>query len=633
MYPSAGLDDWSELLSSLNCRCLNGQLYWIFGIRSEYGGGLMMTGVWYKAGGYTPEGKYLLVQGGSPPGTDSSTDFPEYAANRISMTRFVVFYGDYPAGKIPGTVPVLNAPVIYVLPQIALTLLPLEELTSVLGNTNNYVRYLNPDSNGINGTFYLTDGTNNIYASSDGYTWSVKSTISGAGGITDITYGNGVFVATSKHRISGTASIYVSGDAVSWAEIQVPLSQSDGDLTCVTYGAGTFLACLSDQTGNVTSLYSADGTSWTEVTTLSPATTVKYINSQFIILAKTGQVAASYDAITWTAGDTIIVSSQAFDIAFAPLIGYVATSLGYVYTSLDLTNWQRQNFPETASIVAIEFGAFTFVAVTATGNAYRSPDGKGWMPMVCYGQQKWTGEDSNDYVGHLSAGLTIPAINGTVTATVGDVRAMYMFPGRNLWISDGTHVGSFTVESVPSITTLVLKFTNLTGSSAPGDVIASQAKIRPYFYEKGAIQPIYFRASGQFTRLSFYGFNHAAVYRFYFPGVIQSVTYYPDIGLFIAQGESTADDISWYNAILGQAGTTVSDAAPTAPLPPPSGVPCELLESPGIPSNSNPTGSNTVFWSIKPVNGEYWKPYSPSSPAGRLKSIVFQQGSKFVLVE
>ncbi len=565
-------------------RCVNGILVWLVEINSEFGGLLgRQNACWYKLGGYTPEGPYHLCGGNSPPGT-AVTDFPEFAVAGTPMRQ---------GGGASDQSMNLS-----LFSQVNFVLLPNQEYSDsshakVLSSTNNFVRYLNTDAHGLNGTFYMTDGSNKVYASTDGYTWSVVSTITNAGGLTDIAYGNGKFVVTSKHRLTGQATIYFSANAITWTEVDLPLTENNGDLNSVVFGSasgGVFLACQTNQNGSGTSFYSSNGTAWLPVTTLSPSTQPRFANNLFLIVSKFGEVASSSDCVTWTAHTSIPQNLTAYDIAFGGF-QYVVGGVGFIYTSPDLQTWHSHSFPSLENFVSIAFGVFVFVVVTGLGNVYRSSDGINWTQIMCYGQMKWTGEDTDTIFEQTTTSFVIPAANGTVTVFVYDSNRMSLVPGRSVVIGDGTHVGSFTVVSRqlaldnPAARTVLLRFLQKVGDSAPGATMAAAANMFPF----GGNTAGFVRGSGQFFGKVFVGTTHDFVSGTSFPGgTLVSVTYYSDTHLFIGAA-------------------TLSIGTPS--------------QGPNIP---------LLYW-YSP-DGINWARLSPAAPQGPLKSVCFQQGGTFIAV-
>lgn len=97
------------------------------------------------------------------------------------------------------------------------------------------------------------NGNSYVWTSSDNVTWSSETLISGIGTFTDITFGNGVFVATTN------AGIYTSTNGTTWTQ-----RVSSSNYATVRTFDGTFFVATG---GNGVLAYSTNGTSWT--TTLS----------------------------------------------------------------------------------------------------------------------------------------------------------------------------------------------------------------------------------------------------------------------------------------------------------------------------------------------------------------------------
>jgi hypothetical protein len=606
-YAKPSVGGQPDGLFQFTVRCVNGKLVWLVEINSENGGfGGGNAGSWYKLGGYTPEGIYKFTTGNSPPHT-AYTDFPEFGLGSTVMTM-------YSRPGLPTYWRPDQAPVLGIFAQVNMALLPNQEYSDsshakVLSPSSifadpfsykfNFIRYLNTDVHGLNGTFYMTRvDSNNVYASTDGYTWSVVSTIANAAGLTDIAYGNGKFVVTSKHRLNGQATIYSSANAITWTEVDLPLTENNGDLNSVVFGnasGGVFLACQTNQNGSGTSFYSSNGVAWLPVTTLSPSTQPRFLNNLFLIVSKFGEIASSSDCFTWTPHTGIPQNLTAYDVAYGGF-QYVVGGDGFIYTSPDLKTWHTHTFLVAEKFISVAFGVFVFVAVSNLGSVYRSSDGNIWTKIMCYGQMKWTGEDSNgsfEQVNQLG-GFVVPAANATVTVQVFDSNRMSLVPGRSAVISDGVHVGTFTVVSrsfANPYGTVLLRFLHASGDSAPGVTMAQSADISPL----GGVSPARFvRGSGQFYGKVFVGLSHDFVSSFSFPGgTLLSATYYSDTKLFIGAATLSAGTPSQGPVALG----------PGSPL--------------------------TYFYSPDGIN---WGVLSPAAPQGPLKSVCFQQGGTFIAV-
>lgn len=75
------------------------------------------------------------------------------------------------------------------------------------------------------------------------------------------------------------------------------------------------------------------------------------------------------------------------------------------------------------------------------------------------------------------AGVTIPAIGSDVTAAVAE--NSWMSIGQQVFLSDGTDKGTFTVKSKTGTTSVVLTFLGAPGDSAPAAVINQNGTVSP----------------------------------------------------------------------------------------------------------------------------------------------------------
>ena len=226
---------------------------------------------------------------------------------------------------------------------------------------------------------------------------------------------------------------------------------------------------------------------------------------------------SSPDGLNWGAAPRIPGSPPTFDVAYGGF-KFVVTGRGNVYILGQDNTWSTNPFPEQTNVVSIAAGIFGFVAVTDTGNAYRSPDGITWTQIMPYGQMKWTGEDNNDFFATTTQTITLPALPSppaapntpdTIThlTVVSGITASSSInppiPGQRIFASDGTHQANFSVITVtPNYSvagypyTLVLRWLNLKYDSTPGNIIASGAKLFTSGIKTAAR---YVRGSGQFN--------------------------------------------------------------------------------------------------------------------------------------
>lgn len=114
-----------------------------------------------------------------------------------------------------------------------------------------------------NGYFYVVGSTGYssytgvIYRSVDGVSWTrVNFSLPGSQGITSIAYGNSRFVATS-----GTKLI-VSTDGSAWTVYDVSSPISGSTITNINFGNGIFVATARDISGTTSIIISVDGLNW-----------------------------------------------------------------------------------------------------------------------------------------------------------------------------------------------------------------------------------------------------------------------------------------------------------------------------------------------------------------------------------
>lgn len=99
------------------------------------------------------------------------------------------------------------------------------------------------------------------------------------------------------------------------------------------------------------------------------------------------------------------------------------------------------------------------------------------------GPQGDPGDDGADGTNGLNAftistaNTTIPAVGNDVLASVAD--SSWCAIGQEVFFSDGTHIGHFSVASKPDTSSVSLTFLGETGDGSPGDVIATGATLTP----------------------------------------------------------------------------------------------------------------------------------------------------------
>jgi hypothetical protein len=168
----------------------------------------------------------------------------------------------------------------------------------------------------VNGKFWTAGGngagSSTVYNSPDGTTWSVVQTVAvgglgTGGGLVDIAYGNGAYVAPLE------LGWLTSADGVTWTARSAPTPVGGSTLSAATgvaFANGVFVASFGS-VSTVTSMFrSTDGLTWTPIPTLTAFggyTRVFVFNNQFVVYERSninpslqGQGLASPDGVTWT---------------------------------------------------------------------------------------------------------------------------------------------------------------------------------------------------------------------------------------------------------------------------------------------------------------------------------------------
>ncbi|MCB1120814.1 MAG: hypothetical protein KJT03_04655 [Verrucomicrobiae bacterium] len=150
---------------------------------------------------------------------------------------------------------------------------------------------------GLNALRYLDDlwwvtGSNGLLRSSTNLTnWNTRD-VSTTEFLTDVTLGDGVYVAVGSGGV-----VFSSPDGVTWNE---RTSGTSNRLSGVAYGNGKFVAIGTSRT----LLTSADGTTWipddqVNDNPFSPQS-ISFKDGQFVVLEVSGRVYLSSDGLNWT---------------------------------------------------------------------------------------------------------------------------------------------------------------------------------------------------------------------------------------------------------------------------------------------------------------------------------------------
>ena len=145
----------------------------------------------------------------------------------------------------------------------------------------------------INSSFY--------YTSTNGTTWTERSSIFSGEQVSGINFNNGLFVVITS---SGTKKVITSTDGINWTNRTVPQQNS---FTSITYGNGLFVAVSSDGVSRV--MISSNGISWTAVNSTEQNywQSITYGNGLFVAISQDGnnRIMTSPDGTTWTARNSV----------------------------------------------------------------------------------------------------------------------------------------------------------------------------------------------------------------------------------------------------------------------------------------------------------------------------------------
>ena len=185
----------------------------------------------------------------------------------------------------------------------------------------------------VNNTFIAVGGAK-VWMSTNGISWDLKSSgFTSGDGVTDATFGNNLY-AVVINRASLPPPIYTSSDGNSWTARTsgIPSQVFYG----ITYGNNIFVAVGS----NGTILTSSDGISWTSRTsgTSSPLNGVTIGNDLFVTIGATGTILSSSDGTSWNQR-TSGVTNQLKGLTFGNNIFLAVGVSGTILTSSDGISW------------------------------------------------------------------------------------------------------------------------------------------------------------------------------------------------------------------------------------------------------------------------------------------------------
>jgi hypothetical protein len=177
----------------------------------------------------------------------------------------------------------------------------------------------------VYGNGLYAGGADAFYASADGTNWHVSAAPANHP-VSGMAFGNNQFVAVVPN-----APVYVSTDASNW--VTHPLPTFDIALTDIAFGNGIFVAAGS-KSGKGIILYSRDAVTWAstpmEDIVAKNFTSVAFGEGWFVVVGDAGTILSSQDGIGWTkhfTGTFSGFSSAAFDAGRFIVVGNSGTVL------------------------------------------------------------------------------------------------------------------------------------------------------------------------------------------------------------------------------------------------------------------------------------------------------------------
>lgn len=214
-----------------------------------------------------------------------------------------------------------------------------------------------PSQTGNNGKFLTTDGTNTswAYSTGNGYAWTQRISSPTGNQIWGFaTNGTNLYVA-----VGAAGTLYSSTDGKTWTSRTSGFGSND--IRDVAYGNGIFVAVGAN--GTITS--STDGTTWTARTanmSTNPIYQVVYANSYFVAVGNgggsqnTGGITYSTDGITWTRVNQSTTGGSVYQTVVWNgtnwIVGNNSGTTNYMYCATPGGTWTVGTFVNAAVQIA-----------------------------------------------------------------------------------------------------------------------------------------------------------------------------------------------------------------------------------------------------------------------------------------
>lgn len=206
-----------------------------------------------------------------------------------------------------------------------------------------------------------------------------------------VAYGSSMFIAAGGNGLLGKST-----DGASWTAKTSSFGTSE--VGVVAYGLGLFV--IAGQSGK--RAWSADGETWTAAAAFGAGEYVKglaYGDGLWVAVGG-AKVETSTDGKTWTSGGTVFGSETMYSVAYGNGIWVATGTSGKIYTSTNGTSWTSRTSNNTETIWSVTYGNGRFVAVDNSGRYQVNVDPTTAWPSpasiasaifqgVCYGNGKF----------------------------------------------------------------------------------------------------------------------------------------------------------------------------------------------------------------------------------------------------
>ena len=235
-----------------------------------------------------------------------------------------------------------------------------EEISKIIPTVTNYL-----STNQIQISALITQ--DNVYDS--GYFWR-QGQVPNNNVWTDVTYGNGLFVAIANTNTVTPNKIMTSPDGTNWTLRSVPV---ENNWVSITYGNGLFVAVANAGDGRRV-LISSDTINWTAINVPNANWNyVVYGNGGFVAIASGGiiqqRIMYSSDGITWTLNNSNLTFNREFrSIAYGNRLFFAVTDNAIFTSSNNGEAWQLR-FSVTGGVTwnSIVYANGFFIAINNNG--------------------------------------------------------------------------------------------------------------------------------------------------------------------------------------------------------------------------------------------------------------------------